>query len=289
MTTTARPVQHAGLFRAGGRRAILGAVLGAAAAHTMLRAMPARAQAAPGPTAAPTPRRVVFVVSNPAVMAPDGAPLGYWLPELAHPVWAFTQRGWESTIASPDGGAVRHDQMSDPDGGRFGNPRDFISWGYKTAPAVAAELVATRPLSSIRMEDFDAIFVVGGFAPPTTFIGNDALLRLFVAFHEAGKVSAAICHGTCILLRAKRPDGTLLAAGRRWTGYTNAEEDVVDRVMGRRFQPFRIEDEATRLGAGTFMAGPAYRPNAVADGRLITGQQGSSGLATAELVIKALA
>ena len=67
----------------------------------------------------------------------------------------------------------------------------------------------------------------------------------------------------------------LLAAGRRWTGYTNAEEDVVDRVMGRRFQPFRIEDEAKRLEAGTFAQGPAYRPHAVADGRLITGQQGS--------------
>lgn len=36
------------------------------------------------------------------------------------------------------------------------------------------------------------------------------------------------------------------------------------------------------------VAGPAYRPHAVADGMLITGQQGSSGAATAALVIAAL-
>lgn len=264
------------------RRAILAAGV-AAAALPLLRIRDARAQTAPAP-----PRKIVFVVSNPAVMAPDNAPLGYWLPELAHPAWAFAQLGWALTFASPQGGPVRHDAMSDPDGGRFANPRDYVSWGFKAAPAVTANLLVTRPLSAIRVEDHDAIFVVGGFAPPTTFIGDEALHRLFVAFHEAGKVSAAICHGTCILLRARRPDGTLLAAGRRWTGYTNAEEDVVDRVMGRRFQPFRIEDEAKRLDAGVFTQGPAYRPNAVADGRLITGQQGSSGLATADLVIKAL-
>ena len=265
------------------RRAILAAGI-ATAALPLLRTRPARAQA----TAVPPARKIVFVVSNPAVMAPDNAPLGYWLPELAHPAWAFAQLGWALTFASPQGGAVRHDAMSDPDGGRFANPRDYVSWGFKSAPAVTADLLATRPLSEVRVEDFDAIFVVGGFAPPTTFIGDEGLHRLFVAFHEAGKVSAAICHGTCILLRARRPDGTLLAAGRRWTGYTNAEEDVVDRVMGRRFQPFRIEDEAKRLDAGVFAQGAAYRPHAVADGRLITGQQGSSGLAAADLVIKAL-
>ena len=239
------------------------------------------------PVAAAT-RRIVFVVSNPASMAPDGAPLGYWLPELAHPYWAFAQRGWESSVVSPDGGPVQHDAMSDPDGGRFANPRDFISLGFKTAAAVASSLAATRSIATVAAADFDAIFVVGGFAPPTTFFGNSALQSLFVAFYEAGKVAAAICHGTCILLRARRADGTLLASGRRWTGYTDAEEDVVDRVIGRRFQPFRIQSEAARLGTGTFVEGSAYRPHAVADGRLITGQQGASGLATAELVIQAL-
>jgi putative intracellular protease/amidase len=178
--------------------------------------------------------------------------------------------------------------MSDPEGGRFGNPRDVASPGFKNAPSVRAELNTTKPLADIRVDDFDAIFVVGGFGPPTTFIGEEPLHRLFAAFHGAGKVAAAICHGTCILLRTRAADGTLLAAGRRWTGYTDAEEDVVDRVMGRRFQPFRIQETALRGRIGTFVEGPPYRPHAVADGNLITGQQSSSGLATAELVLRAL-
>ncbi len=238
--------------------------------------------------AQPAAKRVVFVVSNPAIMQPEGMQIGYWLPELAHPWWRFAQLGYAQVIASPRGGAVMHDQMSDPEGGRFGNPRDVTSLGFRNAPSVRAELAATKPLAEVRVEDFDAIFVVGGFAPPTTFIAEEPLHRLFAEFHTAGKVAAAICHGTCILLRTRGPDGTLVAAGKRWTGYTDAEEDVVDRVMGRRFQPFRIQDTALRESVGTFVEGAPYRPHAVADGNLITGQQGSSGLATAELVVRAL-
>jgi putative intracellular protease/amidase len=51
--------------------------------------------------------------------------------------------------------------------------------------------------------------------------------------------------------------------------------------------PFRIEDEAKRLGANFITAGP-FREFAVRDGRLVTGQQQYSGRATARRVIEAL-
>lgn len=259
------------------------AVLAATAALAGLALAPASVLAQARP-----PKRVLFVVSNPAKAAANGMEIGYWLPELAHPYWAFAQRGYALTIASPKGGVVAHDQMSDPDGGRFGNPKDFVSLGFKHAPDVAKALAQTVPLREAKFEDHDAIFVVGGFAPPTTFPGEPLLHELFARFHASGKPTAAICHGTCVLLYAKGADGKPLAAGRRWTGYTNAEEDVVDRVFGMKFQPFRIEDEAAKIAGSNFMQGAPYRPHAVADGNLITGQQGSSGLATAELVVAAL-
>jgi putative intracellular protease/amidase len=51
--------------------------------------------------------------------------------------------------------------------------------------------------------------------------------------------------------------------------------------------PFRIEDEARKLGAD-FVAAPAFQPHALRDGNLITGQQQHSGAETARLVIEAL-
>lgn len=235
-----------------------------------------------------TPKRIVFVVSNQARAASNGMEIGYWLPELAHPYFAFQNRGYAITIASPQGGAIVHDKLSDPDGGRFANPRDLISLGFKTAKPTQEETAATKVLASIRPEDFDAIFVIGGLAPPTTFSNDEGLHQLFAAFYERGKVAAAICHGSLVLLKARLSNGRMLAEGKRWTGYTNAEEDVVDKAMSLRFQPYRIEDEARKLPGTFFVQGEPYRPFAVTDGRLITGQQGSSGMLTAEHVIRAL-
>lgn len=57
--------------------------------------------------------------------------------------------------------------------------------------------------------------------------------------------------------------------------------------MGGKFQPYRIEDEANKIPGTKYVQGAPYKPFAVTDGRLITSQQGSSGMLTAEHVIKA--
>jgi putative intracellular protease/amidase len=51
--------------------------------------------------------------------------------------------------------------------------------------------------------------------------------------------------------------------------------------------PFRIEDEARRLGANYVQAG-VFKAFAVRDNQLITGQQQYSGTKVAQLVIEAL-
>jgi putative intracellular protease/amidase len=96
-----------------------------------------------------------------------------------------------------------------------------------------------------------------------------------------------VCHGTAALLDVKLSDGSLLIRGRHITGFANSEEDFADQVVGKKVMPFRIEDEARRLGAN-FVAAQAFRPHAVRDGNLITGQQQYSGRAAALLVIEAL-
>ena len=55
----------------------------------------------------------------------------------------------------------------------------------------------------------------------------------------------------------------------------------------KHVMPWRIEDEMRRVGANFVHAG-LWRPFAIRDGNLITGQQNFSGAATAELLVQAL-
>ena len=273
------------------RKVLAGSALAGAAAVVAFGGGTANAQSNPVLQQKPTtagPKRIAFVVSNSAKSSKNEMDIGYWLPELAHPWWAFTQKGYQMTIASPKGGPVVHDKMSDPDGGRFASPTDLISLGFKASKPTMEAIATTKPLSDIKVEDFDAIFVIGGLAPPVTFTDDQALHQLFAAFYEAGKLSVAICHGSLVLLKTRLGNGKLLAEGKSWTGYSNLEEDVVDKVMGVKFQPYRIEDEAMKIVGSKYVQGAPYKPFAVTDGRLITGQQGSSGMLTAEHVIRAL-
>jgi hypothetical protein len=100
-----------------------------------------------------------------------------------------------------NGGRVVHDAMSDPEGGRFGPPQDFLSIGFKHSPKIKPLLENTKKLSDVKVADCDAIFVIGGLGPMVSFTDNAELHKLFVSFYEAGKVSATICHGSVILLR----------------------------------------------------------------------------------------
>ncbi|MFN0114064.1 MAG: type 1 glutamine amidotransferase domain-containing protein, partial [Paracoccaceae bacterium] len=64
--------------------------------------------------------------------------------------------------------------------------------------------------------------------------------------------------------------------------------DFADSFVGQRIQPFRIEEEARKIPGTNFTVQSRFKPFAVRDGNLITGQQQYSGAAAAELVIAAL-
>jgi putative intracellular protease/amidase len=231
--------------------------------------------------------RIVFVIANPTTSELTGWPIGYWLSELAHPFWEFTKAGHDITLASPEGGPVVHDGISDPDH-PSGNARDFVSRGFASDPAIRDLLSATIPTSQIDVAAFDAIFVVGGLSPMYTFAGRADLCELVAAFHAADKPTALVCHGTCLLLDARTAEGQLLVEGKSWTGFSNAEEDIIDANAGRQVEPFRIQDRADQVPGTRFIASAPFVPHAIADGQLITGQQGNSGAAAATLLVAAL-
>jgi putative intracellular protease/amidase len=82
--------------------------------------------------------------------------------------------------------------------------------------------------------------------------------------------------------------GALLVEGKTWTGFANSEERFADEIVGRRIQPFWIEEEARAIAGTNFVVDQRFREFAVRDGLLVTGQQQYSGAAAARLVIEAL-
>jgi putative intracellular protease/amidase len=232
-------------------------------------------------------RHILLIVANPSVSTTLGWPVGFWASELIHPYAEFTKAGCQVTIASPNGGKVEFDGYSDPRDASGYSKDDTLSLDYINRPAFMQLLDNTPAIATLNLSNFDAIVVCGGQSPMFTFRQNQVLIQLFSDFYATGKPTAALCHGTCVLLEAKLPDGTSLIQGKTITGFANSEEDYADKTVGQKMMPFRIEDEANKLGAN-FVTKEAFASHAVQDGNLITGQQQNSGAATAKLVLAAL-
>ena len=118
-----------------------------------------------------------------------------------------------------------------------------------------------------------------------TFREHEELKNALRTFYEAGKVTSALCHGVAALIDVALSDGSYLIAGKTMTGFANVEEDFADEWVGKQVMPWRIEDAAKERGAN-YVQGGRFKPFAVRDGRLITGQQQYSGAEVARLVIE---
>lgn len=228
-----------------------------------------------------------MVLANPSVSTTLGGPVGFWAAELTHAWLEFREVGFDVTIASPSGGKLDFDAYSDPRDASGYSAEDIISMGFIHTPALMELIEDTPGLDSLKHEDFDAIVVAGGQSPMFTFHNEPRLHELLREFYEAGKVTSALCHGTAALLYVRLSDGEFLIKGKTMTGFANSEEDFADGFVGQKIMPYRIEDEAKKIGAN-FITGGMFKEFAVRDGRLITGQQQYSGAATARLVIEAL-
>jgi putative intracellular protease/amidase len=233
-------------------------------------------------------KRVLLIAANPSSSSVTGWPVGFWWSELTHPYWAFTEAGYDVEIRSPDGGALVADGFSDPEDASGYSAHDIVSLGFKKSPAHAALLESTQSIDGADPAAYDAIFVTGGQSPMFTFRGHARLQRLVASFFEAGKLTALVCHATCLLLETRLSTGALLVQGKTWTGFATSEEKFADSFVGQRLQPFWIEDEARRIDGTNFVVDQMFREFAVRDGLLVTGQQQFSGAAAARLVIEAV-
>lgn len=223
--------------------------------------------------------KILLVLTSHDQLGDTRKKTGFWLEELAAPYYALKDAGAEIVLASPKGGQPPLDPKSDDPDAQTDDTRRF-----KADPEAQAALASTVVLSSVKAEDFDAVFYPGGHGPLWDLANDADSIALIEAFAKADKPTGFVCHAPGVLKSVNGPDGKPLVNGRKVTGFTNSEEEAVGLTD---VVPFLVENVLTANG-GDYSKGPDWGSYVLTDGKLVTGQNPGSSHAAAEALLKLL-
>ena len=167
----------------------------------------------------------------------------------------LTARGHQVTFATPDGRPGTADQiMIDGIGldpwSRVPGLRSIRAIGAllrangdarQAYAAMEKDVAFQNPVrwTDARLEDFDGLLLCGGHRARgmREYLESDVLQRLVVAFFDAGRPVAAICHGVLLAARSLHADGSSVLHGRRTTALTWKQEKAASALahIGRRW------------------------------------------------------
>jgi protease I len=120
------------------------------------------------------------------------------------------------------------------------------------------KITIDKSIADVKPEDFDALFIPGGFSPDQ-LRADQRFVDFTKVFLAKNKLTASICHGPQLMIQ------TGLVHGRTMTSYLTVQPDLY-------YAGARIEDESV-----------------VIDGNLITSREPKDIPAFNEAVVKALA
>ncbi|MGL4933237.1 MAG: type 1 glutamine amidotransferase domain-containing protein [Aeromonas sp.] len=223
--------------------------------------------------------KILMVLTSHNRLGDTGQATGFWLEEFASPYYVFHDAGATLTLASPLGGQPPIDPKSFDESARTEATRRFDQ-----DSSAQAALATTRPLASIDVNEFDAIFYPGGHGPLWDLAESPASIALIEQAIGQGKPVAAVCHAPAVLRHTKDNNGAPLVHGKRVTGFSNSEEDAVGLT---EIVPFLIEEMLKENGADYHCAAD-WQSHVEQDGLLITGQNPASSDATAHALLGAL-
>ena len=242
---------------------------------------------------------------------------GAWSEEITGPYYTFKDADCDVMICSIDGGDIPIDAGSLTDQFKTENDKKMEAEG-------SGPLKGTQTLASFDPASFDIVFFCGGHGTCVDFPTEEVGAAVSKAA-AAGKVIAAVCHGPMALVKGTAADGKPLVAGacRRADHYRPNEgstssppltyslahsrcappvacalpppgksmacfTDVEEGQVGLTEKvPFLLEAKMKELGA-TVKGGEPWSDTAVADGKLVTGQNPQSSVSCAKLALAAL-
>jgi putative intracellular protease/amidase len=222
---------------------------------------------------------ILMVLTSHDALGDTGKKTGFWLEEFVAPYYVLKDAGAEITLASPKGGQPPLDPKSDePDAQTEATGR------FKDDAAAQAALAATRPLSEVSADEFDAVFYPGGHGPLWDLAEDPVSIALIEAFARADKPVGSVCHAPAALRHVKGPDGEFLVKGRKVTGFTNSEEEGVGLTD---VVPFLVED-MLKANGGLYSKGADWGEHVLTDGKLVTGQNPASSEGAAKALLALL-
>lgn len=220
-------------------------------------------------------KKVLFALTSHDTLGDTGRRTGFYVPEVAHPAEVFRKAGYEIAYVSVQGGAAPQDGV---------NKDDAVVASFLDDPANRQALAVTPAPQEVKAEDYDVIYFAGGHGTMWDFPESKELAELAAGIYERGGVVAAVCHGPAGLVNITLSDGSYLVDGKQVSSFTNEEEAAVGLTD---VVPFLLESKLAERGAKITKA-PNFTAHAVADSRLVTGQNPASAARVAELVVEEL-
>lgn len=223
--------------------------------------------------------KVLIVLTSHSELGNTGKKTGFWIEEFAAPYYILEDAGAEITLASPKGGQPPIDPKSAEPGAQTEATKRF-----NNDKVLQERLSNTIVLSTVKAEEFDAVFFPGGHGPLWDLSNDADSIRLIQAFWSAKKPVAAVCHAPAVLLNVTDENGEPLVKGKNVTGFTNTEEAAVQLTD---VVPFLLEDELKNNG-GIYSKKEDWASYVVKDGMLITGQNPASSEEAAKELLRLL-
>lgn len=223
-------------------------------------------------------KKILVVLTNTPTYGQASDATGLWLGEATEFVDEFRKTEITFDYVSPRGGYV----PVDPRSLRYADENIFSY--YRAADFQERALRNSKRPDEINPADYVAIYYTGGHGVMWDFPYNNGLAYIAQNIYQEGGYLSSVCHGIAGLLFLKDNQGRPLVAGKDITGFTTTEE-----YLSGKFKkiPFWNEKVAQEKGA-SFKKSRAYKPFAIQDGRIITGQNPFSPRQTARLLRAAI-
>ncbi|OQP44174.1 glutamine amidotransferase [Niastella yeongjuensis] len=257
--------------------------------------------------------KVLLVTSSvDSILLKDGANAvaGFYLNELTIPMEAVVAAVYDIVLATPRGNKPVLDRSS-ATAAHFDNSEEALQRALEFVEKYPAmqNPVTLQSVVENGLDEYIGVFVPGGHPPMVDLMQDPYLGEILEHFHNNAKPSAFLCHGPISIacsvrdakaFRAALTEDNIAAAkkasedwqyaGYRMTVFSNDEEHYAEKnVFGGHKAPFYVADALTIAGGKLeFAEGGIFKPHAVVDRELITGQNPPSAPELARLFVKAL-
>lgn len=213
-----------------------------------------------------------------------GKPTGLYPSEMTGPYYEFIDANIDVDIVSITGGEIPFEP-------NILNRKVIHSKSdsrYLKDKNLQTKVKNSLPLSSVVIDDYDIVFLAGGWGAAYDFAQTPLLAEIMTEAYAKKKIIGAICHGPLGLLNAKKPDGSSIVKGLKMTAVTDRQV----KQLKIQHTPMHPERDLKAAGADYKSKKGFLRDffanKVVVDGLIVTGQNQKGDIEASEKIMELL-